>query len=146
MAYKTIETSGMDELTNQMAKLEAYAQKDVIQKACKKSAKIVADEAKELAPEKSGQIKRAIRVRLGRIKRGGFSALAAMGRKWFTGEEFYGGFQEFGWKTGKRGSSNRKQIPGEHYMEHAFEEKGQEALDTLLVEIKDGMMAELGGK
>lgn len=195
--HKTLSIDGMDELTAALSRLEAFAEKDVIKKACRAGAKVVADAAKELAPEKTGRLKNAIRVRMGRVKRGSVSALAAVGKRWFAGDEFYGAFQEFGWKSGRRsrsaeaiarritrglrqqargfrktgaglarkgtekrdqqeryfaeegrrraaamGSDGRKQIPGEHFMEHAFEEKGQQALNAMTETLRAGLEQE----
>jgi HK97 gp10 family phage protein len=156
MDVKTLEVTGLDELQAQLNKLEAYAYKSVLKDACKKAAAVVADEARSLAPEKTGRLKRAIKVRMGRTgNKSSVSALATVGKKWFAGDEFYGAFQEFGWKAGPRkgnkvkgdkDSDKRTQQPGEHFMENAFDSKGQEALDTLLNEIKAGLDRELGGQ
>lgn len=198
---KTLTITGLGDLEKGLARLSAYAEKDVIQNACKKAAQVVADDAKELVPERTGRLKRAIRVRLGHIYRGTISALAGVGKKWFAGDTFYGAFQEFGWKAGKRRSRSvelwsrfidrrarelwkqfktagsasknrvlrarqrslmvtqamlderagkikfqppkpRRQIPGEHYMEYAFDEKGHEAMKVLLEEIRAGLERE----
>lgn len=96
---------GLEALQAGLNKLELFAEKTVLKDALKEGAKVVADEAKTLAPVKSGQLQRAIRVRAGRSRRGVMSVLASVGKKWFSGETFYGAFQEFGWHSGKRSNS-----------------------------------------
>lgn len=140
------EINGFEELNKRLEQLEAYAYKDVIGKACKKGAEIHLNEAKTLVPERTGATKRAMRVRAGRSK-SGFTYYSAVGKRWFQGDEFYGAFQEFGWKHGGRlGRKNpkKKVIPGEHYMEYAFQSIKNQALKTMLDEIRNGLIRELG--
>src|SRR5262245_61194731 len=127
----SFECTGFDAIEAELAKLDAYTQRDTLKAAAKAGAEVVAAGARRNAPRKSGKLVRAIRVRPGRSKNGSFSMLASVGKKFFTGDEFYGGFQEFGHKTGKRGSKNRGEVPGEHYMEYAFDELKDQALKAM---------------
>jgi hypothetical protein len=56
-----------------------------------------------------------------------------LGKGFFRGDEFYGAFQEFGWKAGKRGRFNRRSIPGKHFMQRAAERKGRQAGDVIIM-------------
>lgn len=136
---------GFKSLEEGLARLTAWQEKSVLKDATKQAAQLIVDEALTLVPVRSGKLKRAIKVRAGKSGPGGVAFLAAYGKKNFLGDEFYGAFQEFGWKTGKRGSKNRKQIKGEHFLEYAFEEKKQEALSIMLAAMRDGIEKELGG-
>jgi HK97 gp10 family phage protein len=196
MSGKTLEIQGLEELEKGLSKLEAYVYKDVIKKALTAAAELIAEGARRLVPVKTGALRNAIRVRAGRSSNGSFSVLAAVGKRWFVGDQFYGAFQEFGWKSGSRQSdqaavskriarqlqresraardgkgsglapkgsafrarqeayfqregqrraakSVRRQIPGEHFMEYAFNERKSQAMNLILNGIKEGLDREL---
>lgn len=142
-----MEVKGLDEIQSRLSGLSAYAERDVVKNALKKAANVVATAARELVPEKTGALKRAIRVRMGRAKaKGSISVIAAVGRQWFVGDQFYGAFQEFGWRAGKRKGAReqdtRKQIPGEHFMQYAFDETAAQAMAALKSELIAGIERE----
>jgi hypothetical protein len=56
----------------------------------------------------------------------------------FVGDQFYGGFQEFGWKPGKRGGPRGAEIPGKHFMEKAFKAGAPAAIQATLTELANG--------
>lgn len=137
-----IDVQGMAQLQAGFEALEAFAQSDVVYEALEAGADLVREEALQLVPEDTGALAKAIRSRRGKKGPGFMSVIAGPGKRWFAGDTFYAGFQEFGWKTGKRGSANRKEIPGEHFMEHAFEARAAEATAAILNELRAGIEGE----
>ena len=54
--------------------------------------------------------------------------------RFYSGDQFYGAFQEFGWTVGKRrrrGPTARK-IPGKHFLKRAYDTGGPAAAATAL--------------
>jgi hypothetical protein len=126
-----LDVSGLDGFAKRLEALSAYAEGATLKAGAKAVAQAIADRARELAPAASGRLRAAIRVRAGRSGQGSFSFLASVGAKNFAGDQYYGAFQEFGWKSGSRkAGGNRKEIPGKHYMQQAAEEIGPSALAT----------------
>ena len=144
---KTVTIEGLDEFEKQLANISVYALESAIVEGLTAGANMVEAEAKRLVPEKTGALRNAIKVRRGkRTNRGSFSVLCVVGRRYFVGDEFYGAFQEFGWKHGGRKgrkSSNRTNIPGEHFMEYAFDAVAPAAIQVVTNAIKAGI--ERGG-
>lgn len=203
MAVETtvMNVTGMEQVLAGLSRLEAWAQGDALKTGLTAAAEVVAEEARRLVPVKTGRLRGAIRIRPGRKGPGSVSMLASVGKRWFVGNEFYGAFQEFGWKSGKRGQDTlgpqirrrfrelmsqsraarvlgagrglaakgtpfrkrqeeffwrqanrdlagakrrpRRQIPGEHYMEYAFEEKKQNAMGVIVTYAMSGIENEL---
>jgi HK97 gp10 family phage protein len=148
---ETFDLSGFDELTKGFERLEAWAHGDILKQSAQAAAQTLADGAKRHAPVKSGRLLNAIKVRAGKARKGSFSFLASVGKKWFVGDEFYGAFQEFGFYRGKRKSfaksekgkaQGRTKVEGYHFMELGFEETKDQALQTFLNNAKTLMERE----
>lgn len=118
---QAIQLSGLPEVNKLLRALPGKVAKRVIGKAMKAALKPVQAASKANAPVKTGQLRKAIRVLAGRSRGGRIVYKVVMGKGDFVGDEFYGSFQEYGWKTGKRGSSGRKVVPGKHFMKRAFD-------------------------
>ena len=110
-------------------KLDIYQMEETINAGLKVQAEMVAAEARNTAPVRSGRLRQGIRVRKGRKSPGFYSYNAMLRAKQFDGEDFYAVFVEFGHKQGKRlrrkattgpVTDERKDVPGVHYMETAF--------------------------
>jgi HK97 gp10 family phage protein len=118
--------------------------KKAIRAAFRAGAKVVTTEARKLAPKKRGTLKKAIRTRAGKRSRRYIAIISLIGEGFFKGKAFYGGFQEFGWKAGKRPSKRvtntpgdtRKQIPGKHFMERAAKSKERAAVNRVLLQLR----------
>lgn len=89
------------ELNKRLASLEPKLQKTVLRKATREVAKFTLQQAKDLAPEETGQLVASLKVRAGRRSRAkgkqnqvGTDVNTAEGV--FKGDEFYAGFLEFG--------------------------------------------------
>lgn len=96
-------------------KLDSLAKKDAnaaLRKGLRAGGKITAKVLKGNMPNKSGKAKRKVKVRAGkRSRKKGPSVTVGVAAKDFTGEAFYIGFVNFGWKTGKRGNENSGAVP-----------------------------------
>jgi HK97 gp10 family phage protein len=118
------------------------ARKKVLTKAARTAAKPLLQQARSNAPTRTGALRKAIKLRAKKKNRRGVVGVSvAVGAKWFVGDEFYGAFQEFGWKAGTRPGKNSKepdtrpQIEGKHYIERAYQTGGQRALRTFMDEV-----------
>lgn len=119
----------------------------VLSKAARTAMRPVLAAAKANSPHKTGSLRQSLRMRaLKRNRRGRVGVRVGTSRQWFKGDEFYGAFQEFGWKSGKRMrksqvdagiQDNRKQIPGKHYVENAYLSHGQQALNSFMQSVTE---------
>jgi len=133
MAIARVSLSGAKEVRLALAKLETKAARKLASKALRAGAKIVQAHAKATAPAQTGALKRAIKVRAGKNRKTYRSIIVGPGAKWFTGDEFYAGFIEFGWKTGKRRdnwASVLNRISKQRWSE--FKKAGKARRDTTL--------------
>ena len=82
--------------------------KEAIRKAARPALQPTLAAARSYAPRKTGRLKRSIKIRaISRSRtRVGARVTTAKGDNQFKGKTFYAGFQEWGWKTGRR-TSNR---------------------------------------
>lgn len=109
---------------HRLARVDA---KRVLRKATREASKVILPMARKLAPKRTGALRKAIRVRATKRSRVYIGARVVVGKEWFTGEQFYGGFQEWGWRTGKRGASKRRPVPGKHFLQQAYDQGGPAA-------------------
>jgi HK97 gp10 family phage protein len=134
-----LEIKGLDELRKRMEATEPAVRKKLMRKALRAGAKVIANQCKADAPVKSGLLRSKIKVRSGKRKRDTIRMLVAIGKKDFQGQTFYGGMVDRGHKTGKRGSKNRKQIPGTLFLEKAFEKARKLAAQMIFNTLKGGL-------
>jgi HK97 gp10 family phage protein len=148
MAVARVQLTGAKEIALALGKLETKLARKVGSKALRAGAKIVQAAAVQIAPRgETGNLKKSIKVRAGKSKKGYRSIIVGPGEKWFTGNEFYAAFVEFGHRTGKASSSIRRarkrhintdaidkraEVPGQHYMEKAYEATKQSALAKVM--------------
>ena len=115
---------------NQIADVEL---KKILRRAMRDGAKVILPQARANAPVgATGRLKKAIKVRSAKRSRKYVGMTVVLGEGFLQGETFYGAFQEFGWKTGKRKSDNRRQIAGKHFLQRAGEAKGKAAGDRVV--------------
>lgn len=100
----TILLIGNSELKQKLAGLTDKESKAVIRGAARESLKPIQRMAQDLAPRKTGRLRRSIRIRSLTRSRKRIGARITMSKKdtQYTGRTFYGAFQEFGWRPGKR--------------------------------------------
>lgn len=138
------ELRGGDKLIRQLRRLESNVQKKYVRKALRAGAKPIAKIAKATAPVKSGRMKKGIRVRVGRSRKGVISVLVSLAKKWFTGPTFYGGFVVFGHKIGKRqsrgkgakASDTRASVPGNTFLQDAMASGESAAISSITASLK----------
>jgi HK97 gp10 family phage protein len=135
-----INFTGWEELEGQFNQLEEKLRKKIGIKATNAGGKILLDSAKSLVPVKSGKLRDSLKVKR-KINKDGFTkVLVGTSVKWFVGDDFYGAFQEYGWKQGpRRLGSKRKKIAGEHFVEYTYNSKATQAaqatVDTIMFEV-----------
>jgi HK97 gp10 family phage protein len=123
--------------------------------------------AKANAPKKSGSLRKSLKLRAGKRSRRGIYVVTLLlstskDDNLFTGKAFYGAFQEFGFKLGKRigGKATRdgrkvsqrlllggrwitlkagKYIAGRHFLEQAHKQKGPESLKIIMQKLASGL-------
>lgn len=92
-----------------MAKLSSLPkkiQRKFIREETRKAAKThLLKQAKAAAPKETGALRRAIRIVAIKKSRVFVGVRLALSAKWFTGDTFYGAFQEWGWRHGKRSNA-----------------------------------------
>ena len=104
MAAQVLIVTGTEELNVKLAKLAGKDAKAAIRKASRVALKPVAEAAKSNAPRKTGRLARSVKVKAitrSRSRVGSRVTTSGDGNA-FSGETYYGGFQEYGWKAGRR--------------------------------------------
>jgi HK97 gp10 family phage protein len=138
----TLSVRGDKAIMRRLKELPRNLRKRALQTAARTAMKPVLAAARSGLPTASGALRKAIKSKSWPKNRKGLvGQRVVISDRWFVGDEFYGAFQEFGWKTGKRQSSKdkqvkeRKQILGKHFIEAAFQTKGETAMRTFLTEV-----------
>ena len=100
----TILLIGESELRKKLAGLTDRESKAVIRGASREALKPIQRMAQDLAPRRTGRLRRSIRVRSLTRSRKRIGARVTISNKdtQFTCRTFYVAFQEFGWRPGKR--------------------------------------------
>ena len=136
MAKQHIIITGSKSLTRMLNALGSTKARAVHRRAIRKAARPILSAAKSNAPVDSGALRNSLTIRaIKKSRRGvGVRVTNKVGHD-FKGKQFYGGFQEFGWKLGKRRSrtggtpDNRRKIAGKWFMRNAGTEQEQNAID-----------------
>lgn len=99
MARSMMTITGLEELDAAMRELPKKIARQGIRKPLRAGAKVVLAEAKRNAPRGvTGNLRRSLKVRAGKRKKGIISMRVTTSEGWFKGDEFYAGFVEFGTK------------------------------------------------
>ncbi len=131
---------GGAQLLAKLKRLEKKQAGGLIRKGLRAGAKIIAKETKSNAPVgPTGRLAKAAKVRAMRRKRGRLGVLVQIGSGFYQGETFYGAFVVLGRKTGKRNSSNRRQVLANNFMKRAAETKQTEAIAALEDAVRTGL-------
>lgn len=138
--------TGDADMTRLLNRLGGTRARSVMMRALRAAARPILARAKEIVPVATGKLRSALttvnlRSRSDRI---GVVVSNRAGHL-FAGKTYYGGFQEFGWKTGARFAHrdrrrrwqrhnrsvnlSRREIPGTHFMERAGNEREAAARD-----------------
>lgn len=127
----TVTVLGVRELAAVLKSIPEKEARGAIRKGTRAGIKVIARVAARRAPRRTGALARSLKVRAMKRRRNRTGTVVVAGNKTFTGDEFYGGFHEFGWHIGKRrtntGTGQRRFREGTHYMENAARDKGRTA-------------------
>lgn len=132
----TFRINGVSEIQRAFRELPDKLAKKVVRQALRKGLAPIRDEAKTLAPRKSGRLASAIKIRAGRRKRGVIGLVVRVGDKDFGGRPFYGAFREFG----------DKRQSGTHFLERAFNARKQMAAQIISSLVAAGIEREAKAK
>lgn len=139
---------GAKEVERKLKELEPKLAKKVLKRGLRAGAKIVRKAAQSKAPIKTGGIKKGIKVRAGKTKKGFISIRVGVGNQWFTGPNFYAAFVEFGHKVGRRLSkakdaalhdTRKGYVEGQHFIEEAYKASQQAAKAAAIAKILAGI-------
>jgi HK97 gp10 family phage protein len=99
-----INLTGLTELVSALKQLPERVEKKVVSFALREAAKPLLKAARKLVPVKSGLLKKSIKIRAFKKKRPGIVGFSVGGSivNFPQGEAFYGFWQEYGWRVGKR--------------------------------------------
>ena len=125
---------GVEEIIRKLRELDAKIQKKHLRTSLRAGAKIIQKQMQADAPEKTGQLRKEIKVRAGRSGKGFVSVAVAVGSKLVKGKAWYAAFVDLGHFLGKRLRGKftteqyhrlslgvgRKFVPGTHFAERAF--------------------------
>lgn len=119
--------TGDKQADRRLKAIEAKLAGKIVRQATRQALKPVHLAARRNAPKDSGQLRRSIKIRaLPRSRsRVGARVTSGSGKSDFTGEAYYGGFQEWGWVAG---TNNRRRIKGKEFMGRAAKDKRQSAV------------------
>ncbi len=122
MARRPVITITGDKQLNRLLRdLAGKDGKAAVRKAARPALRPTLAEAKRIAPRDTGELEESLKIRALKRSRSRVGARVQTAKGSFQGQTFYGGFQEWGWKTGRRGSGNRTHVPGEHFLKRAAE-------------------------
>lgn len=101
---RTAVVTGDAEVNRRLAALKGPLAKKAIRKSSREALRPVADDARTLAPRKSGRLRRSIGVRALKRSRSRVGARVTTGAesRQFKGRTYYGGWIEYGRKAGRR--------------------------------------------
>lgn len=97
--------TGLKPAIKALKTLDAKVAKKVLRQSMRKALKPMQQAVKAEAPVRTGALKRAIKVRAGKRKRGQVSVVVAASSKDFTGKTFYASIIEYG--SGKHSTRQR---------------------------------------
>lgn len=145
-----IRLEGGPALERKLAALDSKVARKLSRQALRAGAKVVLAQAKANAPKRTGLLRRSLKVRAGKARKGftQFRVQTAAGS--FKGETFYGAFVEFGHKIGKRssalrdykratGQDPRGEVPANPFIARAFRQKREAALQVIIATLKQGI-------
>lgn len=131
---------GLKEAITALDKLESAVAKKILRKALRAGATLPLKAAKTNAPVRTGALRRSLKVRAGRSRKGVIHVVMGTGKKWFVGPMYYSAFVVMGHKQGsKRLGNARKDIPPNTFMNDAYEATKEATIDA----ISETMLAEI---
>lgn len=136
--------TGIKEIDEALKELEPKLQKKVLRQAMRKSLKPVRDAVENQAPiGETGELAENVKIKAGKRKKDTIRLNVQVGAGDFTGDQYYASFVEFGHKVGSRKLGDKRQeVPPDDFMKRGFDQTKNEARDTCLQLIKDGLLRE----
>jgi len=119
-------------LNKKLKQLESKIEKKIIRQALRAGAKVIAKEAKQLAPVDTGELKSKIKVWALKRSRKKIGVLVGTSAKEYTGDQFYAAFVEYG----------TKDQPAKPFLGPAAEAKGPEAKAAVEKKLAEGIEKE----
>jgi len=142
----TFQLTGDKELDRKFQELPAKVEKKVLREALRPAAKIILAQVQADAPTRSGKTKQSFKVRAKKRSRRDKTYVGVQvvtSKALFQGPQFYVAFEDFGHRFGPRSLGDaRKQYPGSHFTEHAFEKKAEDAKADAIKRIAAGIERE----
>ena len=120
-------------LNRKLKQLESKIEKKLVRQALRAGAKVVAEEAKQLAPVDTGELKSKIKVWALKRSRKRIGVLVGTSAKEYTGDQFYAAFVEYG----------TKDQPAKPFLGPAAEAKGPEAAAVVEKTLAEGIEREI---
>jgi HK97 gp10 family phage protein len=108
-----------------IAGLRAFGKKfegKAVRDAIRTGAKITQAKAKQLAPVQTGLLRKRIKVRAMKRKKGRIGITVTTSTKDYVGDTFYAPMVEYGHHVGSRSLPNRTFVDGEFFMKEAFDQ------------------------
>lgn len=163
MAKVKIVMTGSEELNAKLAKLTNAQSREAIRKAARPALKPCLQTARRVAPKGKGALRRSIKIRaITRSRtRIGARVTTSASDNLYSGKTFYGGFQEWGWRSGKRTANKdlgitegkrrttaqkaiaqsrnkaRKKIPGLRFLKRSADSTREECMHIYQTSIKE---------
>jgi len=161
----TFSIEGDKDLVTKLGNLTKSEFKSAVQFGAKKALEPAKKTAQAIAPKQTGSLRRAIRIRVLKrsVKRVGARVGVGKNDSMFKGKTFYAGFQEYGWKTGRRASNQdlgvakrkrrtseqaqeiskmnaaRKTIQGKRYLKKSIDSNNEIVMRSFQMHIRDGI-------
>lgn len=139
MSKQVLVITGNKSLTRMLNALGSQKARAFHRKATRKAIQPILQQAKADAPSKTGALRSSLTIKATRRSRKGIGVRVTQKEGMFKGQQFYGGFQELGWKTGRRKQKSkreRRKIPGKWFMRGAGTSKEQQAVDIYESELE----------
>lgn len=145
MARQFLVVTGDKQLTRQLNALGGPKAKEFHRKASRKAAKPILDKAKQVVSAKTGRLRKSLTIRAAKRSRKSIGVRVTQREGAFKGDAFYGGFQEMGWRPGKRSRQSRRKrgrdertrkVPGKWQMRQAGTEAEGKAVQVYESEVK----------
>lgn len=145
---------GADEMILALEQIEKNVANKHVRTALRAGAKVIQRQCVADAPVKTGQTRRAIKVRAGKRMKNAIRMLVTIGKGMFKGGTFYAGFVEYGWTWGrKKRARNRKgkaltsgatdkRIPGKNWLHNAFDKSASAAQQATIDSLSESLKAE----
>ena len=132
------------EIEKALKQIPKKLERSIVRKATRNAnKKVILPKAKEAVPVETGDYEESLKVRsIKRTRTGVGTQVITKDGGMFEGDTYYGGFLEWGWRTGRRGSANRRKVEGGEYLRQTALRYGPTAINMALKEIGEAIEKE----